>query len=171
MIAFYEWMRMCHVANINVIYDARMNANASRRKHQCVTSQTSMSCMTHLYKARIQTYVLTRRKDIETGDWDMCTHTCTHTHQHAWYSTCCSVLQCVAVCCSVLQCVAVCCSVLQCVAVCCSVLHDTVRASDRRPCTRTGAHTHVHTHTCMHAVVCVHTYTTYTRTCIEITFR
>jgi len=51
-------------------------------------------------------------------------------------SSCCSVLQCVAVCCSVLQCVAVCHVtemmslrsishefVLQCVAVCCSVLH------------------------------------------------
>jgi len=37
------------------------------------------------------------------------------------HSTCCSVLQSVAVFCSVLQCVAVCCSELQCVAVCCSV--------------------------------------------------
>ena len=31
----------------------------------------------------------------------------------ATHTTCCSVLQCVAVCCSVLQCVAVCCGVLQ----------------------------------------------------------
>jgi len=37
-------------------------------------------------------------------------------------AVCYSVLQCAAVCCSVLQCAAVCCSVLQCAAVCCSVL-------------------------------------------------
>ena len=58
------------------------------------------------------------------------THTYTHTqhtniHTHRWskgdsrlwllVTTCCIVLQCVAVCCSVLQCVAVCCSLLQCI--------------------------------------------------------
>jgi len=46
--------------------------------------------------------------------------------EYAGCSTCCGVLQCVAVCCSVLQGVAVCCSTLhhklQCVAVYCSVL-------------------------------------------------
>ena len=42
--------------------------------------------------------------------------TCSRTARASRYSSCCSVLQCVAVCCSVLQGVVGCCRVLQCVA-------------------------------------------------------
>jgi len=41
-------------------------------------------------------------------------------------STCCRLLQCVAMCCNVLHCVAMCCNMLQCVAMCCNVLQQVV---------------------------------------------